>query len=107
MRWLSSLREVDVDLPKVSLNTLPRIVRQRNEGLSLSTPPLGHIATHLVVAACVPLLHQTAKNLHRRVALFPRGLFIVLENLADQRLEMTPCGQNTEPISNSQREMEL
>ena len=52
-------------------------------------PPLGHIATHLIVAAGVPLLHQTAENLPRRVALFPRGLFIVLQNLADERLEIT------------------
>lgn len=79
----TALGEIDVDLAEIRFHPLARIVRQRNERLSLALTPLGHVTSHRVVAALIPLGFQPLEDPHRRVALLRRRLFIIGENLFD------------------------
>lgn len=85
----ASFGKVDVDVPVVDFDSLPRIVIERDERLLLSATGPGDVAPHLIVAALVALLAQSAENLHRRVTLLPRLLLVVFENLVDSRMEFT------------------
>lgn len=80
--------KVDVDMAEVRLQPLPRIVVQRDEGLTLR-PPLGKdILPHAVVAAVVAVLvAQTTKDLGHRVPLLPRRGLVATENRVDHRRE--------------------
>ena len=79
--------------PKSSFQPLARIVDKRDERHLVPLPMARDVPPDLVVAAGVALLaHQPAKDLHRRVPLLRRGLFVVGQDLVDDRLEPPQLG---------------
>jgi hypothetical protein len=83
-----ALGKIHVDLSEIGLQTLSRIVRQRDERLSLLPTTLRHVTPHCIVAAFVPLARQSLEDPHCRVALFPRRLVVCRENLVDEAKEL-------------------
>ena len=79
----TALGEIDVDLAEVRFHPLARIVRQRNERLTLPPATLGHVPSHRIVAALIPLGFQPLEDPHRRVTLLPRRRFILREDRSD------------------------
>jgi len=82
-----ALGKVHVDLSKIGLQTLPWIVRQRDERLSLLPTTFRHVASNRIVAPFVPLALQSLEDPHRRVALLWRRRVIGRENLVDKAKE--------------------
>jgi len=81
-----------MDLAKIRLQTLARIVDQRNERLTLPLAVPGHVTSHRVVAALIPFAFQPLEYPHRRVTLLRRLLLVCRENLVDQTNELTQLG---------------
>jgi len=84
----AAVRELDVDMPEVSLQALAWVVVQRDESLALAALLAGDVQPHAVVAAAVVVLGlQTAKDLGGGVPLLGRSLFIGAQDGVDDRLE--------------------
>ena len=78
-----------MDLAKIRLQALARIVDQRYERLKLPLATLRHVTSHGVVAALIILDFQPLEDPHRRVTLFRRRLLVRREYLVDEANELT------------------
>jgi len=84
----AAIRELDVNMPEVSLQALARVVVQGDKGLALVTLLSGDVQPHAVVAAAIVVLGlQTAKDLGGGVPLLGRSLFIGMQDRVDDRLK--------------------
>jgi hypothetical protein len=90
----SPVGKVDVDVAKIDLDSLARIVHKRDECLPPNASFLAHISPHLIIAAPIALFDQTAKNLLCRMTLLPRLLLVVFENLIDSRVKVAKFGRS-------------
>jgi hypothetical protein len=83
-----AVREVDMDMPEVGLQTLPGRMIQRDEGLAALAVLAEHVVADALVAARVAVLvPQTAKELGHRVTLLARRLEVAAQDVVDDGLK--------------------
>jgi hypothetical protein len=74
-------------MAKIGLNALAWEMPQGNERLAMATSVLMHIALHLAVTSVVTVfVLQATKDLHGGVALLDGRVFVVGQDLVDDRL---------------------
>lgn len=84
-----------MDMAEVGLQTVARLMRQRDKALAGRSTSSPHIPAHLVIAALIPVLRltETPVDLHRRVTLLRGCLLVGLENPVDHRVKRTELGR--------------
>ena len=84
----AAVGEVDVDVAEVGLDTSPRQMAERDEGLAMPPPVLEHVALDLGIAAdVVVLIAEATVDLGGGVPLLCRGVLVVGEDAVDERLD--------------------
>jgi hypothetical protein len=75
-------------MAEIGLEALAWEMSQRNERLAMATSVLMHVALHLAVASAVTVfILQATAYLHGGVALLDRRVFVVGQDLVDDRLK--------------------